>query len=48
MLNVKNLTVRYGSLTILENISFSVEEGQWLMVVGPNGAGKSIRLEQHY
>lgn len=44
MLNVKNLTVRYGSLTILENISFSVEEGQWLMVVGPNGAGKSTLI----
>lgn len=41
MLDVKNLTVRIGSLTILDDISFSLEEKQWMMVVGPNGAGKS-------
>ena len=40
MLEVKNLTVRYGKLTIVNNVSFSVKEGQWLMIVGPNGAGK--------
>lgn len=41
LLDAKNLTVRYGNLTIVEDISFSLEEGQWLMLVGPNGAGKS-------
>lgn len=41
MLEVKNLTVRYGNLTIVDDVSFSVSEGQWLMIVGPNGAGKS-------
>lgn len=41
MLQVKNLTVRYGSMTIVDDISFSVSPGQWLMVVGPNGAGKT-------
>lgn len=41
LLNVENLTVRYGALTILEDVSFSLDEGQWLMIVGPNGAGKS-------
>lgn len=41
MLNVKNLNVRYGSLTIVKNISFTLEQNQWLMIVGPNGAGKS-------
>ena len=41
MLEVKDLTVRYGSLTILDRVSFAVEPGQWLMIVGPNGAGKS-------
>jgi ABC-type branched-subunit amino acid transport system ATPase component len=41
MLEVKNLTVRYGSLTIINNISFQVGSRQWLMIVGPNGAGKS-------
>ncbi len=41
MLTVQDLTVRYGKLTIVDRVSFSVERGQWLMVVGPNGAGKS-------
>jgi len=41
MLEVIGLTVRFGNHTIVDNISFSVSEGQWLMIVGPNGAGKS-------
>jgi len=41
MLEVKGLTVRFGNLTIVNNVSFSVQEGQWLMIIGPNGAGKS-------
>lgn len=41
MLEIKNLSVNYGDFEILNNVSFNVEPGQWLMVVGPNGAGKS-------
>ena len=41
LLDVKNLTVRYGEKTIVDDASFSLEEGGWLMIVGPNGAGKS-------
>ena len=41
MLSVKGLTVRYGDLVIVDDVSFSVGSGQWLMIVGPNGAGKS-------
>lgn len=41
MLEVKDLAVRYGNLTILDGIDFSVKEGQWVMLIGPNGAGKS-------
>ncbi len=41
MLAVQHLTVRHGSLTVLSDIGFSLEAGQWLMVAGPNGAGKS-------
>ncbi|MDO4982752.1 MAG: ABC transporter ATP-binding protein [Eubacteriales bacterium] len=41
MLEAKNLSVSYGELKILDNVSFSLESGQWLMVTGPNGAGKS-------
>ncbi|MDR1185174.1 MAG: ABC transporter ATP-binding protein [Coriobacteriales bacterium] len=41
MLEVRNLTVRYGELTLLDDINFSLDEGERLMIVGPNGAGKS-------
>lgn len=41
LLDVKNLTVRYGELTIVNDVSFSVSQGEWLMIAGPNGAGKS-------
>ena len=41
MLNAENLTVRYGAYTAVSRLSFTLEEGQWLMLVGPNGAGKS-------
>src|ERR1035437_1201023 len=41
ILDVRNLTVRYGLRTIVNDISFEVRSGQWLMIVGPNGAGKS-------
>lgn len=41
MLTVKNLGVSYGSLKIIDDVSFSVQANQWLMIAGPNGAGKS-------
>jgi len=44
MLEAKHLTVRYGAQEIVHDLSFSLEEGQWLMLVGPNGAGKSTTI----
>lgn len=44
MLEVRELTVRYGAFTIVDGLSFHVREGEWLMIVGPNGAGKSTAL----
>ena len=41
MLEVKNLSVQYGEHLIVDDVSFSLEEGRWLMLIGPNGAGKS-------
>ena len=41
LLSVQNLTVRYGDKAIVDDVSFSLNEGDWLMIVGPNGAGKS-------
>ena len=41
MLEVRDLTVRFGTRTVVDGVSFSLEEGRWLMLIGPNGAGKS-------
>ena len=41
MLEVRNLSVAYGGLRALNDVSLSVAEGQFVTVVGPNGAGKS-------
>ena len=41
ILQVKDVTKRFGGLTANNNISFDVNEGEILSVIGPNGAGKS-------
>ena len=40
-IDIKNLTKRYGSLTALDSVSFSVAEGEMFGLIGPDGAGKS-------
>ena len=44
MLEVQNLSVRFGSAVIVNDVSFSVQDGDWLMLIGPNGAGKSTNF----
>ena len=41
MLEVRNISVAYGGLRALNDVSLTVGEGQFVTVVGPNGAGKS-------
>lgn len=45
MLQGDHITVRYGDFTVVGDLSFRLEEGQWLMLAGPNGAGKSTLIE---
>lgn len=41
ILDIQGVTKRFGGLTAVNNVSFSVNEGEILSVIGPNGAGKS-------
>lgn len=41
ILELKNVTKRFGGLTALDNVSFSLGEGEFLGIAGPNGSGKS-------
>jgi len=45
LLKVDSVTVRYGQLTALRNMSMYIAEGETLFVTGPNGAGKSTLLK---
>ncbi len=45
ILEVKNLTKQFGSFTAVDNISFSLQEGEVLGLLGPNGAGKTTTIQ---
>ncbi len=44
IIEVKNLTKKFGQLTAVDKISFSVEKGEIFGFLGPNGAGKSTTI----
>lgn len=44
MLELKNLDSGYDFLQVLWDVSFTVEEGEFVALIGPNGAGKSTTL----
>ena len=44
MLEITDLTCRYGQVTVLKGISLSIKEGQLVTLIGTNGAGKTTTL----
>ncbi len=45
MLQTKNISASYRETVVLEEVSFQVEEGEFLGIIGPNGAGKTTLLK---
>lgn len=44
MIDVQHVTKRYGNMTALDDISFSINKGEIVAFLGPNGAGKTTTM----
>ncbi|MEM7241490.1 MAG: ABC transporter ATP-binding protein [Pseudomonadota bacterium] len=44
LMEMKNITLRFGGVTAIKDISFDIREGEIRAIIGPNGAGKSSML----
>ena len=45
IIELKDVSFRYNSSVVLEHVSFSVKEGEYLGIIGPNGGGKTTLLK---
>lgn len=45
MIEIRNVTKSYGTLTVLHDISLTIPEGEIMAIVGPSGAGKTTLLQ---
>ena len=44
-LTIENLSFRYNKETILKDISFSTDPGEFISIIGPNGSGKTTLIK---
>ena len=45
LLDVRDISVRFGGVRALDGVSFQVQDGEFLCLIGPNGAGKTTMLK---
>ena len=45
MIDLQNITVRYGNATVVDDVSATAKSGQLIALIGPNGSGKSSLLK---
>lgn len=45
LINIKNLSMNYSGVSVLKNVSFTIESGDYLVIIGGNGSGKTTLMK---